>query len=153
MILLEFEKRIYNSLPEDIINIDRKFLNSVTVLGKYRNADYTQKEIDTITAISFNKWVIKNNVDFRSNSLYDDSDAFTWNYSTVTDRHGEKSYHWRAIFITITIQTSYTSWEMLGFSIKLDWWETEYGTTTVLVILNVEPFRRRYYNFWRQRKL
>ena len=47
LILLEFEKRIYNSLPQDIINIDRKFLNSVTVLpGKFRTADYNQKEIN-----------------------------------------------------------------------------------------------------------
>ena len=132
LILLEFEKRIYNSLPEDIINIDRKFLNSVTVLpGKYRNADYTQKEIDTITAISFNKWVIKNNVDFRSNSLYDDQDPFTWNYSTVAATSGESLQgHWRAIYHYYydTDRPHTHPWEMLGFSIKPTWWESEYGT-------------------------
>ena len=132
LILLEFEKRIYNSLPQDIINIDRKFLNSVTVLpGKFRTADYNQKEINEITSISFNKWVIKNNVDFRSNSDYDDNDAFTWNFSTVTDRFGEVlPGHWRAIYHYYydTDRPHTHPWEMLGFSIKPDWWETEYGT-------------------------
>ena len=132
LILLEFEKRIYNSLPKDIINIDRKFLNSVTVLpGKFRTADYTQKEINEITSISFNKWVIKNNVDYRTNADYDDNDPFTWNYSTVTDRFGELlPGHWRAIYHYYydTDRPHTHPWEMLGFSIKPDWWETEYGT-------------------------
>ena len=132
LILLDFEKRIYNSLPESIINIDRKFLNSVTVLpGKYRIADYTQSEINEITSISFNKWVIKNNVDFRTNSHYNDLDPFTWNYSTVVDREGVLlPGHWRAIYHYYydTDRPHTHPWEMLGFSIKPDYWETEYGT-------------------------
>ena len=132
LMLLEFEKRIYNSLPESIIDIDRKFLNSVTVLpGKYRTADYTQKEINQITSTSFNKWVIKNNVDFRTNSEYNDLDPFTWNYSTVTDREGELlPGHWRAVYHYYydTDRPHTHPWEMLGFSIKPDFWESEYGT-------------------------
>ena len=63
--------------------------------------------------------------------MYDDQDPFTWNYSSVAATSGESLQgHWRAIYHYYydTDRPHTHPWEMLGFSIKPSWWESEYGS-------------------------
>ena len=125
-LLLEFEKRIYNNIKTkynpDVLNIN---------YGFFRDNEYTNKEILDVFARDFFSWTGTNAIDYTTNDTYDASNDFTWNFAQYKNSIDNTSLpgHWRGIytqwFDTDTPHT--TPWEMLGFSIKPDWWETRYG--------------------------
>jgi len=127
--LIELELRIYNNikLPDtgtyaDIFRV---------IPGKFRDSEYTLAEITQLVSKNFQSWVGNNKLDFSTNETFQSNDLFTWNYGGWNDRiDGEElPGSWRACYQYFydTVYPHLFPWEMLGFSIEPDWWETYYG--------------------------
>ena len=129
-VILEFEKRIYNSAKKEF-----RSANSVTTYsdvdvkaGHFRTENFSQNEWFDLLRNSFSNWVQSNGVDYITNGIYDASDEFTWNYRGTSDLPG----HWRGFYEYHydTVRPHTHPWEMLGFTEKPTWWDTQYITTT-----------------------
>ena len=126
--LLELEKRIYNNTK---VNYEE---NSLSIFenkpGKFRDTGYSVAEYNKMLSESFLKWIGFNRLNYITNSIYEASDPFTWNYGFAYDSDNEKLQgSWRACYeYFYDTQTPHlTPWEMLGFANQPDWWETRYG--------------------------
>jgi hypothetical protein len=99
--------------------------------GKFRDSEYTLSEITQLVSKNFQSWVGNNKLDFSTNETFQSNDLFTWNYGGWNDRiDGEElPGSWRACYQYFydTVYPHLFPWEMLGFSIEPDWWETYYG--------------------------
>ena len=127
-VLLEFELRIYNNLK---LKDNPVPLTIADVMpGYFRKTDYSESEITGILAESFLTWVGWNKLDYKEQT-YDANDPFTYNYSQAGDKLKNEPLlgAWRGIsrYFYDTLSPNYTPWEMVGFSEKPDWWETQYG--------------------------
>lgn len=128
--LFEFEKRVFNN-----IKIDSEIpLNYYQVQpGQFRTTEYTYEEMLNMYRSDFLSWVGQNRVDYRT-QVYSPNNSYTFNYNqssnklSSTQEKIEQGY-WRGIFRWLydTEDPSMTPWEMLGFSIKPDWWNSTYG--------------------------
>jgi len=128
-VLLELEKRIYNNIK---VPMQLSFEDIYNVLpGRFRDNDYTINEANRILSKGFLNWIGNNKIDFSENVTFKNNDAFTWNYSGVPDRldGSDLPGSWRACYQYFydTDAPNTRPWEMLGFSIKPDWWEGYYG--------------------------
>lgn len=130
---LLFELRLYESLPakykdpQTTLGVDPRTIFS----GKYRNTSYTRQDQLDIQRPSWQKWLTFNQIDAFKNTTFDLQDPFSWNYSSCEDRdHQPVPGHWRGIYFWFfdTDQPHLSPWQMLGFSQKPQWWDTEYGT-------------------------
>lgn len=133
-VILELETRIFNNINAVYKNKDRIFELDIldTRAGYFRDTRYSRDEWNYISKSSFESWAIKNQVDYTSNTSYDPNNRFTWNYSRVKAPNGEfLQGFWRGIYQYFydTDRPHTHPWEMLGFSQKPDWWDTEYGTS------------------------
>lgn len=129
--LLEFEKRIYNTVPAALREEYEPPVQEQEIRpGRFRETGWTRSQwLGTLRA-SFLKWSTYNGADFRSNRTYEDEDPWTWNYTgVITDGDFELRGSWRSIFLDFydTLTPHLTPWEMLGFTVQPDWWEGEYG--------------------------
>ena len=129
-LLLDFETRIYNNLKLDENPVP---LTSAEVIpGQFRTTDYTLTEIQEILNQDFLTWVGWNKLDYKTQD-YIPASAFTWNYSTasnkLTDNQPLVVGAWRGIYNYFydTIYPTTRPWEMLGFSEMPIWWMNEYG--------------------------
>ena len=127
--LLELELRIYNNLKLSNENVYSQLLDIIP--GKFRSADYTLSEVNQIISTQFQSWIGNNRLDFAENSQFQSNDAFTWNYGATRDRIDGETLpgSWRACYKYFydTVHPHLFPWEMLGFSIKPNWWEEYYG--------------------------
>jgi len=128
-LLLELEKRIYNNCKT---TYDPNLLAITDVVpGAFRQTEYKTKEINNITSLDFYSWAGTNGVDYQKNDSYDELDSFTFNYSKNRSiLSGEQlPGNWRGIykFFYDTDRPHTHPWEMLGYSEKPTWWETNYG--------------------------
>lgn len=128
-LLLELERRIYNNIKSEY-NINNFNINDYFP-GKFRILDYTLQEFNQLLSKSFLRWVGTNRVDFTANNTFVASDAFTWNYKKFRDVINGESLPgtWRSIFRYFfdTDRPHTHPWEMLGFSLKPDYWNDRYG--------------------------
>ena len=128
-LLLEFEKRIFNNLnvPYDTEVID---IHSF-VPGQFRNTKVSKDLINQVMLKDFASWLSTiGDVDYTDFSFYQRDNRFTYNYSSMTAPTGEQlPGYWRAVYKHAydTDRPHTHPWEMLGFSIKPDWWEQQYG--------------------------
>jgi len=128
-LLLELEKRIYNNLKvvydENVFNIHDY------IEGIYRNSNVPKESMDRILISDFVAWLpLVGNPDYTTNEFVTQGDGFTYNYSRSISATGEKlPGYWRAVYKQAydTDRPHMTPWEMLGFSVKPTWWETQYG--------------------------
>ena len=127
-LLLEFEKRVYNNIKKqydtDLLDIDQLY-------GGYnKSGTFTKKQVDNILELEFLRWPVIKGLDIYDNNYYSDN-PFTWTYNKNLDIQRQESMpkHWRGLYQYLyDTQTPHlTPWEMLGFSIKPDWWDSEYG--------------------------
>lgn len=129
-VLLELETRIFNSIPNKFKTEKLPNLTKFDVLpGKFRTTAYTREETLKILQPSFELWVAQASVDYKSNKGAVESE-FGLNYRLIRDRDSEEiPGGFRGIYDWYydTDRPHITPWEMLGFSIKPTWWETEYG--------------------------
>jgi hypothetical protein len=82
-LLLEFETRIYNNLKLDGNPVP--LTATEVVPGQFRTTDYTLGEITDIESQDFLTWVGWNKLDYKSQD-YLANNAFTWNYSTASNK-------------------------------------------------------------------
>ena len=129
-VLLEFERRIYNSAKKEFRSANSLPGYNYTDVksGYFRPNNLSQNEWFDLLRNSFADWVQSNNVDYIKNEIYDSSDEFTWNFRGTTDLPG----HWRGYFEYHydTVRPHTHPWEMLGFTEKPNWWDTLYITST-----------------------
>jgi hypothetical protein len=128
--MLEFEKRIFNNLKAsynpDIMNISK------LTPGAFRVTEFEYSEILKLIEVDFIKWTNTYGIDSFTNNSYDINNYKTYNYKSAYDYFLSKPIiagHWRGIskYYFDTDRPNTHPWEMLGFSIKPQWWESEYG--------------------------
>lgn len=139
--LLEFEKRIFNNIK---VVYDQSLFDVTRVTpGVFRSWDYSYSESNNIARGDFLKWASVYGVDFSTNSTYDADNHKTYNFKSATDTIFLKPLpgSWRGIykFYFDTDRPNTHPWEMLGFSIMPDWWESEYG---------MSPYTSGNLNLW-----
>ena len=129
---LLFELSMYESLPlqyrspESVPAVDPRTVFS----GKYRQTSYSRQDQLRVQSPSWQKWLTFNQIDAFRNTSFDVTDPFTWNYSSCVDRDNQSvPGHYRGIyFYYFDTDTPHTTpWQMLGFSQKPTWWDSEYG--------------------------
>ena len=126
-ILMEFEIRVYNNIMQTyrdrISDLELNFTEITD--GYFRKIGRPRERIYNLLRPSFNKFVNTNNLDYFANDFYDSDNELTWNY----DQGNENPGHWRGLFAYLyDTETPHTTpWEMLGFTSKPSWWESEYG--------------------------
>ena len=127
-IILEFEKRIYNAAKEELRSANSlPLLNVFNVRsGAFRNTNFKTSEWYDLLSTNFSNWTLDNNVDAVKNETYDASDTWTWNYRGNTDIPGYWKGWYEYYYDTVRPHTH--PWEMLGFTEKPSWFDTEYGT-------------------------
>ena len=128
-ILLEFEKRVYNATLQQFRNNDSLPDLNVSDIrpGQFRKTGRDRDEYYGLLRSNFNNYITRNDVDFVKNEFYLADDLWTWNYNHGTS----KPAHWKGIFEACydTDRPHTHPWEMLGFTRKPTWWETQYGTS------------------------
>ena len=128
-IILEFEKRIFNSAKSEFRNKDS--LPDINLLkvrpGEWRSGTMLGDTFYDVLQTNFENWVVENKVDPVVNEFYDNNNKWTWNYRGTTDEPG----HWRGWYEYHydTVRPHTHPWEMLGFTEKPTWWDTQYITT------------------------
>jgi hypothetical protein len=129
-VLLELEKRIYNNIKNiystEIFDIDKIFGS------RYYTGVYSKQETDRLIARQFRRWLQVTNTSSKlgENTFFDQTNPFTFTYSLLSDAQGSKlPGFWRGIYQWYynTDRPHITPWEMLGFSEKPTWWESQYG--------------------------
>lgn len=128
-LLLEYEKRVYNNIKIEHNNTD--FDYSTFVPGKFRDTQFSREQIDAVLLKDFVQWLRYVDNDYIKNDFYNRDNQYTYNYGNMTsDLDGNLlPGFWRGIYKELYDTDSPHSrpWEMLGFSIKPEWWETTYG--------------------------
>ena len=128
-LILELEKRIYNNIKVDY----QKALLDIHefIGGKFRDTNITKEKIDSIIISDFSQWLdVAGSPDYTSQAFWDKDNPFTYNYSSMTDRDGDKlTGFWRNIYKNFydTDRPHTHPWEMLGFTIQPLWWNSVYG--------------------------
>ena len=128
-IILELELRIYNNIKiqyrEDLFDNDK-------ILGGYYNTGVFHKpQLDKIIIPEFLNWISNTNVDYIQNTYFDDQNSFTYTYNRMADpaNTAQLPGYWRGVYLWFydTVRPHTCPWEMLGFSEKPTWWDSEYG--------------------------
>ena len=128
-LLLDLEKRIFNNIKQaynpDILDV-YNFIN-----GENRDTGFTYTQINQGMTADFIQWVdVAGGLDYTDNSFWRQTQRFTYNYSNMTSPTGDKlPGYWRGVYKQAfdTDRPHTHPWEMLGFTIKPDWWEGAYG--------------------------
>jgi hypothetical protein len=127
MILLEFEKRVYNAAKSEF-----RLANSLPELnitsvkpGAFRDTGFVLQEWHDLTRPAFSDWSYRNKTDWVKNEFYTEDDEWSWNYSS-TSAPG----FWRGWYLYYydTVAPNTAPWEMLGFTEQPQWWTAQYGT-------------------------
>ena len=129
LMLVEYEKRIYNNLKTqynpDLINVDN-ILPSV-----FRSPERDYYSIFDLVQKDFVKWTSAYGVDYITNNTYSITESKTYNYRSASDQLFNSTVpgHWRGIYKYYfdTDRPDTCPWEMLGFTVKPEWWDQEYG--------------------------
>ena len=128
-VLLELEYRIYNNIKQEydpsVFDID------ANIGGYYKNSVFTKEEFDSVASQEFLRWIANTNLGYTTNDYFKDTETFTYTYSNMTDLDGTENLPgwWRGVYQYFydTDRPHRCPWEMLGFSEKPTWWESEYG--------------------------
>lgn len=128
-LLLDLEKRIFNNIKVEY-NTEIFDINDF-IGGKFRNTGFTREEVNKSLLKDFIQWLSLIDNDYTAHDFYERSDQFTFNYSSMNSIiDGEKlPGFWRAAYKQAfdTDRPHTHPWEMLGFSIKPEWWNEVYG--------------------------
>jgi hypothetical protein len=127
-LLLELEKRIYNNLK---VEYDPTLFNIHDYIpGHSRTTDLTQAQINDSMISDFIQWSQLVDDDYTLNLGFERENSFTFNHTGMVDvdEHQVNGY-WRCVYKYAydTDRPHTHPWEMLGFTIKPLWWDTEYG--------------------------
>ena len=127
-LLLELETRIFNNIKisydSDLFDINNY------VGGEFRNTQFSRQEINKPLITDFLQWLNLVDQDYTTNEFFDRENSLTFNYSGLRGPSGEfMPGWWRGVYKHLfdTDRPHTHPWEMLGFSIKPDWWNEKYG--------------------------
>ena len=128
-LILELEKRIFNTRR---LEYDISIFNIDSVIGSYYSrGEYTKTEIEDVMLIDFLNWNSTPDVDFAGNDYYETDQTFTYNYgrSLAPNLNDPLPGFWRGVYKYFydTDRPHTHPWEIQGFKIKPDWWDTVYG--------------------------
>ena len=128
-IVLEFEKRVYNNIKTQYQ--DSLFDFAEVSPGYFRNTLTQFNEANNIIRSYYGEWALKNKVRTQENTISNNEDLFSWNYTTSVNKLNKERIpgYWRAIYKWFydTDTPHNTPWEMLGLSVKPLWWDNRYG--------------------------
>ena len=135
MVILEIETAIFESLDVKFKNSDYIPMLSIFDVkpNLFRTTEYSMQEWNKIALRSFEQWVINNKIDYRTNHDFNSNDWKTWNYSSCSySLGGDSRGNWKAIYMDHfdTYEPNTKPWEMLGFTIKPQWWDATYTSVT-----------------------
>ena len=128
-IILELEKRIFNNIKTQYKS--NLFDFAEVKPGYFRSELKNLNEATNISRSFYGEWALKNKVGTLQNTITDDTNLFTWNYTTSVNTLNRERIpgYWRGMYKwfydTDTPHT--TPWEMLGLSVKPLWWDNRYG--------------------------
>lgn len=137
-VLLALEMQIYQNLPLQFQTTARPMFDLQRWLGGYFFSPvngYSFAEVGAVLAPLFELWAQTNSLDYRSNTGYDPTDPFTWNFNGLLDRKNNVlPGNWRAIyrFYYDTEAPHLRPWEMLGFAARPVHWLENYGSAPYL---------------------
>ena len=127
-LLLELELRIFNNIKvaydTDLFDI-HDFQG-----GEFRKTDFNKSAVDSPMLSDFIQWSKLVDKDYTLNDFHNRTNSWTFNYSSAVSPNGVTlPGFWRAAYREAydTDRPHTHPWEMLGFSIKPTWWETQYG--------------------------
>jgi hypothetical protein len=128
-LLVELETRIYNNIK---CNNNKELIDINEFVGGYaRNTGHSTEAISAAILSDFAQWLeISGSPDYSTHDFWDNSNTFTYNYSNTHDLDGNPlPGFWRGIYKKYydTDAPHARPWEMLGFTIMPQWWETAYG--------------------------
>ena len=124
-IILAFEQIVYSNIDDNYRSNEYIDLNEYNIKPSYfAETDFTLIEYNQLLQNNFNKWTKSSNVDYRTNTVYDSTNEFTWNYANGPSNPG----YWRGVFDYYydTQTPNTTPWEMFGFNKKPSWWDVQY---------------------------
>ena len=127
-LILDLEKRIFNNIKTEY---DASMFDINDYLpSTFRNTQFSRVDVYQPMITDFIQWLELIDEDYTVQKYYDRVDSYSWNYSNMNSPTGERLAGWwrgvyRQLFDTDRPHTS--PWEMLGFTIKPTWWETQYG--------------------------
>lgn len=128
LLLLELEMRIFNNIK---VSYDAELYDIYNYIPGYaREVGFSRNEVNDILGQSFYQWTSYIDVDFTKNTGFDQHNAFTFNYRNNYAPDGtDIPAAWRGIYnwILDTDRPHICPWEMIGFSLKPNWWNTVYG--------------------------
>ena len=127
-LLLELERRIFNNIK---VNYDPTVFDIHSYLpSSFRKTGFTRTDVYTPMIADFVQWLQLVDEDYTNNKYFSRENSFTFNYSNLRSPAGERlPGWWRGVYKQIfdTDRPHTNPWEMLGFTIKPTWWETQYG--------------------------
>ena len=127
-LILELEYRIFNNIKQ---SYDTSIFDiNDYVSGSFRNTKFSRTDINQPMTADFVQWLTLIEKDYTTNEYFDRYDSFTFNYSKLFGPNNNTlPGWWRGVFKEIydTDRPHTNPWEMLGYSIKPDWWEEQYG--------------------------
>jgi len=127
-LILELETRIFNNIKFDYD--PNLFDINDFIKGSFRKQGLTRQVINKTMTTDFIQWLQLVNEDYTKNEYVETGNGFTYNYANMTGPGGTQlPGFWRGIYKEVfdTDRPHTHPWEMLGFSIKPNWWETVYG--------------------------
>ena len=98
--------------------------------GEFRTTDFSKSSVDTPMLSDFMQWSNLVDADYTNSKFFNRTNSWTFNYASMTSPNGTTlPGFWRAVYRQAydTDRPHTHPWEMVGFSVKPTWWETEYG--------------------------
>ena len=127
-ILLELERRIYNNIK---VSYDSTLFDIHSLVGgDFRNTGVTKSFIDKTILGDFISWSKFIDQDYTLHNFFERTNRFTFNYTGSQNKQDVLlPGFWREVYKQAfdTDRPHTHPWEMLGFSVKPTWWETQYG--------------------------
>ena len=143
-LMYEYELAVWSSITRDIrTNNFRPYIENVP--GYFRLLDKGFGAVRQIMLNETKQWLNQNNLFLMSNDDYDANNGFTYIYKLGT---GEDVYSitgsWRLIyqFLFDTDRPHTHPWEMLGRTLKPDWWDANYSWTDPVKRIALEKILR-----------
>jgi hypothetical protein len=128
--LYEYEKAVWSSIAKDVEqNNQRELLENQP--GYFRQRAKSWNSIREIVSNESRRWLVENNIFSMNNTVADPSNGFTLKYQLGTGDGDFILGSWRAIYKYLydTDRLHSHPWEMLGYSVKPDWWDVFYSWT------------------------
>ena len=126
-LIIELETRIYNNIK---ISYDETIFDLTDYVEGDARDSYSPKDaVDKGMLTDFIEWTSIADTQYTKNNFVR-SDTFSFNYESMQSPTGKVlPGYWRQVYMMAydTDRPHSHPWEMLGFTVKPTWWETNYG--------------------------